>query len=93
MSEPDKYEVRFTRSARRALTHNLPGKVATAAFEFVHSTLTANPPRLGKQLEPPLFPLYAARRGEYRVIYDIRQDISVIEIVSILYRRDAYRTS
>jgi mRNA interferase RelE/StbE len=92
VSEARSYDVRFTRSARRALTHGLPEKVATAAFEFIFGTLAANPRRLGRQLEPPLFPLYSARRGEYRVIYDIIDEVGVIEIVSILHRRDAYRS-
>lgn len=52
MTEPAIYEVRFTRSARRALTDGLPEKVAAAAFEFIHTTLAGNPRRLGKQLEP-----------------------------------------
>jgi mRNA interferase RelE/StbE len=92
LTEPEVYEVRFTRGARRALTHDLPEKVAAAAFEFIHGTLAKNPRRLGKQLVPPLFPLYSARRGEYRVIYRIVDEVVVIEIVSIVHRRDAYRT-
>ena len=92
MTEKVSYEVRFTRSARRALTTELPEKVATAAFEFIYTTLAVNPRRLGKQLDPPLFPLYSARRGEYRVIYSIIDAVLVIEIVSVVHRRDAYRT-
>jgi mRNA interferase RelE/StbE len=92
VTEPSRYDVRFTRSARRALTHDLPEKVATAAFEFIYGSLCVNPRRIGKQLNPPFFPLYSARRGEYRVVYDIIDDVLVIEIVSILHRRDAYRT-
>ena len=92
MTEPVQYEVRFTRSARRALTKDLPEAVATAAFEFIRGPLSANPRRLGKQLNPPLFPLYSARRGDYRVIYAIIDQIVVIEIIAILHRRDAYRT-
>lgn len=85
MSEP--YEVRFTRSARRALTHDLPEKIAAAAYEFITAVLAHNPQRPGKQLNEPLYPLYSARRGEYRVIYHI-----VDERVEIVHRRDAYRT-
>jgi mRNA interferase RelE/StbE len=65
------YEVRFTRSAHRILTDGLTEEVAAAAFEFMYTTLAANPRRLGKQLDPPMFPLYSSRRGEYRVIYSI----------------------
>lgn len=88
MSGP--YEVVFTRSARRAIERDLPEKVATAAFEFIMGALRDNPRRVGKPLREPLAPLYAARRGEYRVIYQIIDQRLVIEVVSIVHRRDAY---
>lgn len=85
------YQVRFTRSAKRALTEELSEKVATAAWNFIMGALRDNPHRVGKQLIEPLFPLYAARRGEYRVIYRILDEVLVIEIVTVAHRRDAYR--
>lgn len=88
MSRP--YEVLFTRTARRALEHDLPEKVAAAAFEFIVGALRENPHRVGRQLREPLAPLYSARRGEYRVIYRIVETRVVIEVVSITHRRDAY---
>lgn len=87
---PGPYEVVFTRSARRAIERDLPEKVATAAFEFIMGALRDNPRRVGKPLREPLAPLYAARRGEYRVIYQIIDQRLVIEVVSIVHRRDAY---
>lgn len=87
---PGPYEVVFTRSARRAIERDLPEKVATAAFEFIMGALRDNPRRVGKPLREPLAPLYAARRGEYRVIYRIIDQRLVIEVVSIVHRRDAY---
>ena len=85
------FEVRFTRFAKRALTDELPEKVATAAWNFIMGALRENPHRVGKQLKEPLFPLYSARRGEYRVIYRILDDAVIIEIVAVAHRRDAYR--
>jgi len=85
------YEVRFTRTARRALAEELPEKVATAAWRFIMGALRDNPQRVGKQLMEPLFPLYSARRGEYRVMYRILDEVLIIEIVTIAHRRDAYR--
>lgn len=87
----DRFEVVFTRGARRALEELLPEKVAAAAFEFIVGALAENPRRVGKQLREPLAPLYSARRGEYRVIYRIVDDRLVIDVVSIVHRRDAYR--
>ncbi len=86
------YEVVFTRSARRALERDLPEKVATAAFEFIVGPLRQDPRRVGKPLRPPLAPLFAARRGEYRVIYRIIDQRLVIEVVSVVHRRDAYHS-
>ena len=83
--------MRFTRSATRALTEQLPEKVATAAWAFIMGALRDNPQRVGRQLKEPLFPLYSARRGEYRVIYRILDEIVVIEIVTVAHRRDSYR--
>jgi mRNA interferase RelE/StbE len=85
------YEVRFTPGAKRALSHDLPEKVAAAAFEFIMGALAQNPRRVGKQLREPLYPLYAARRGEYRVIYRIDDNLIVIDVISVAHRRDAYR--
>ncbi len=89
---PGPYEVVFTRSARRALERDLPEKVATAAFEFIMGPLRQDPHRVGKPLREPLAPLYAARRGEYRVIYRIIDHHLVIEVVSVIHRRDAYHS-
>jgi mRNA interferase RelE/StbE len=85
------YQVVFTRAARRALESDLPEKVAAAAFEFIMGALRENPHRLGRPLREPLAPLYAARRGEYRVIYQIIDHALVIQVVSIVHRRDVYR--
>ncbi len=87
---PGPYEVVFTRSARRALEQDLPEKVAAAAFEFIMGPLREEPHRVGRPLREPLAPLFAARRGEYRVIYRIVDQRLVVEIVSIVHRRDAY---
>jgi mRNA interferase RelE/StbE len=86
------YSVRFSSAARRALTDSLPEVVAAAAYELIVGSLSENPRRPGKQLAEPLYPLYSARRGSYRVIYRIVESEQAIEIVSITHRRDSYRT-
>jgi mRNA interferase RelE/StbE len=85
-----RYEIVFTASARRALEFELPEKIAAAAFEFIMGALRDNPRRVGKPLRDPLAPLYSARRGDYRVVYDIRAHRLVIQIVAVSHRRDAY---
>lgn len=85
------YEVHFTRSAKRALATDLPEKVAAAAWSFIMGASRDDPRRVDKQLKEPLFPLHSARRGEYRVIYRIVDEVLVIQIVTIAHR--AIRTA
>jgi mRNA interferase RelE/StbE len=86
------YSVRLSRAARRALTDTLPEAVAAAAYEFIVGPLANNPHRVGHQLDEPMYPLYSARRGDYRIIYHIRAEQIVVYVVTIAHRRDAYRT-
>lgn len=86
----ERYDVVFSRSARRALEFGLPEAVAAAAFEFIVGPLAENPRRVGKQLRPPLEPLYSARRGEYRILYDIVERQLVVRVVTVEHRRDVY---
>ena len=53
----DPYGLTWTSRARQDLTWRLPEKIATAAFEFVVGPLAENPHRVGKQLDPPFYPL------------------------------------
>lgn len=86
------YEVVLSPGARRALAEHLPEVVATACFEFIGGPLAQNPRRVGKPLRNELAGTYVARRGEFRVIYDIDDDRIRVEVISIRHRRDAYRT-
>jgi mRNA interferase RelE/StbE len=86
-----RYRVIYSAAAIRAITTLLPEKVSTAAIEFIEGPLAQNPHRVGKQLLPPLERLFGARRGEYRVLYKIFDDVIEIDIVDIAHRRDIYR--
>lgn len=84
-------EVRFRRPARRALIEELPEVVAVAAFEFCIRALAANPRRVGSRLNAPLDDYFSARRGTYRVVYTINEEISVVFVEWVGHRSDAYR--
>jgi mRNA-degrading endonuclease RelE of RelBE toxin-antitoxin system len=89
----DPYQLQVTRPAARALTTRLPEKVAAAVHEFITSTLLANPRRLGKQLLlPPYKGTWSARRGSYRVLYEIDEARRIVIVTAIEHRADAYRT-
>ncbi|MDR1808003.1 MAG: type II toxin-antitoxin system RelE/ParE family toxin [Propionibacteriaceae bacterium] len=86
------YEVILSRAAKRALADDLPEPVAAACFAFVFGPLAEHPRRVGQPLRPPLEPLYSARRGEFRVIYEIDDAVIRVLVLKIQHRRDAYRT-
>ncbi len=95
MSDPaaeEPYILRTTPTVRRALTENLPGQVAAAAYEFITGSLLQAPHRLGKRLLPPLDDRFSARRGTYRIIYRIDDEARTVTVVDIGHRRDVYRT-
>jgi mRNA-degrading endonuclease RelE of RelBE toxin-antitoxin system len=71
----------------------LPEKVATAAVEFIYGSLAENPHRVGKPLRFELEGLHSARRGDYRVVYEIAAAQELITIIAIQHRADVYRPS
>jgi mRNA interferase RelE/StbE len=90
--EPSPYDLAITPTARRQLTENLPEAVAAAASEFIIGPLLDNPHRVGTRLRPPLEDRHSARRGTYRVIYRIDDDIHTVTVVDVAHRRNAYRS-
>jgi mRNA-degrading endonuclease RelE of RelBE toxin-antitoxin system len=85
------YTVNILPAARVAIEVQLPLKVAAAVIEFIYGPLAQNPHRLGKNLRGDLSGMMVARRGEYRVIYEIYENEIMIEIVLVSHRRNAYR--
>jgi mRNA interferase RelE/StbE len=88
----DPYEVRWSRSAKRAISEELPENVAAAAIELILGPLRADPRRVGKPLRPPLDGSWSARRATFRVLYIIDEDKRLVTIELIRHRSDAYRT-
>lgn len=78
--------------ARRALTDLLPEAVAIAAREFISGPLALAPRRVGAPLKAPFEGHWSARRGEYRVRYEIQEATNTLRILDIDHRRDAYRS-
>ena len=82
-------EVSWTPTATKSLSH-LPEKVGTAVIEFVYGALALEPSRMGKPLRFDLQGLHVARRGDYRIIYEIREDRGDVLIHVIEHRADVY---
>jgi mRNA interferase RelE/StbE len=84
------YEVRITPEGLRHLDR-LPERIRSAAIEAIYSTIASNPQRAGKPLLGELEGLRSARRGDYRVIYEVREPEQQVIVHRVQHRRDVYR--
>ncbi len=89
MTEPG-YRLVVAATAERSLTR-LPEGVAAAIVEFMVGALLDAPRRVGHPLQRELAGLWAARRGPYRVVYEIEDDPPAVRVVRIDHRADVYR--
>lgn len=78
-------------SAERVLAR-LPEKAAAAVVEFLLGPLLENPHRVGHSLRRELQGLRAARRGPYRVVYEIDDAKGLVRVLRIDHRADVYRS-
>jgi mRNA interferase RelE/StbE len=91
--ESARYRLQVSGPAARALAGHLPQKIAAAVYEFITTTLLENPRRVGIRLVlPPFEGTWSARRGTYRVLYEIDEDDLVVTVTAIEHRADAYRS-
>ena len=92
MSEPESiYELRVTGPAQRHLERLSEG-TAAAIVEFMLSALIDNPHRVGGRLQRELSGLHSARRGAYRVVYEIDDQLHVVVVLRIDHRSRVYRS-
>ncbi len=90
------YELVITSTALRVLSAAPPRgvgeRVAWAVHEFVRGPLLIRPHRLGKPLAPPLEGTFSARRGSFRVLYEIDEENRTVTIIAVQHRADVYRS-
>lgn len=91
MTARSEYELVLTPPALRAIADKLPDAVAIAVIDFLTTALVDNPRRVGKQLRDDLSGIWSARRGTYRVLYRINDELHEVVVLRIEHRRDAYR--
>lgn len=77
-------------TAERSLAR-LPEGVAAAIVEFMLGALVDAPRGVGHPLQRELAGLWAARRGPYRVVYEIDEDEGIVRVLRIDHRADVYR--
>ena len=84
------YEVDVTPEGRRDF-NRLPEKVLAAVLEAIFGPIAQNPHQAGKPLLWDFEGLKSARRGDYRIIYEILESENTVVIHRVEHRRSVYR--
>lgn len=84
------YEVDITPEGLRHLAR-LPVKVRDAAVSLILGAMAESPRRVGKPLVGELTGLWSARRGDYRIVYEIDDEARTILVHRVQHRRYVYR--
>lgn len=85
------YELLVAAPAARAIRESLPEAVAFAVIDFITGPLLENPRRVGAPLRGELEGIWSARRGTYRVLYRVDEEIREVIVLRVGHRRDIYR--
>lgn len=85
-----KYHAVLTASALRSL-HSVPLPVAEPLVAFIFGSLASDPRRRGKPLQRELAGRWAARRGDYRIVYRLDDDTTTMYVLKIAHRSQVYR--
>lgn len=86
----ERWELRVAASAERQLGR-LPERIAAAVVEFMLGPMCENPRRVGHPLQRELAGLWSARRGAYRVVYEIEDETRTVTALRIDHPSDVYR--
>ena len=86
----DPYGIELAASAGRDL-EAIPARIVPAIIEFIYGDLARSPRRVGKPLRRELEGKWSARRGTYRIIYEIEDDRLIVLVIRIDHRADVYR--
>lgn len=83
------------------MSERLPQSVATAVLEFLHGDLLRTPRRVGHELQRELAGTWSARRGTYRILYEIHEEAGTpaagatssgtVRVLDVDHRSDVYR--
>jgi mRNA interferase RelE/StbE len=86
----DSYRPVVAATAERPLGR-LPEGVAAAMVEFMLGSLVEAPLRVGHPLQRELAGLWSARRGFYRIVYEIDHGSAEVRVLRVDHRSDVYR--
>ena len=82
------YKVIFSKRAEKELD-KLPKRIVLDLLQLIEG-LETNPRPVGSKKLSGYFNCHRVRRGDYRVVYTIEDDILTIEIVRVGHRKDIY---
>jgi mRNA interferase RelE/StbE len=83
------YNLIWKRSAEKEL-RNLPREVTLKLLKLAES-LTVNPFPSGARKLTGAQNAFRVRSGDYRLIYEIRGDELIVQVIRVGHRRDVYR--
>uniref|UniRef100_A0A942YB56 Type II toxin-antitoxin system RelE/ParE family toxin n=1 Tax=Neobacillus citreus TaxID=2833578 RepID=A0A942YB56_9BACI len=83
------YRVEFTSSAARAI-RKLPKNVRTRLLDAV-AQLSDDPRPVGSRKLAGAEIAWRVRAGDYRVIYEVEDDVLLVTVVRAAHRREVYR--
>lgn len=86
---PSTYKVTFDKKVIKDLK-KLDKTWQKKIIQTIETTLTTQP-YSGKKLVGNLSDYFRIRVGDYRIIYEIFDDIVMVEVIKIKHRKDVYR--
>ena len=89
--DPPPFDLVVAGPAGRAITDALPEAVAAAVIDLITGDLLTFPRGVGKPLGRRLEGTWVARRGTFRVLYQIDEEHHEVVVLRIDHRRNAYR--
>ena len=91
VGEAGDYELVVARSAARAIAEEPPEQVAAAVLDLITGDLLAAPRRGGKPLRRELEGSWVARRGTFRVVYEVDDERREVVVLRVDHRSGVYR--
>ena len=85
------YELVVAGPAARSISEVLPEAVAAAVIDLITGDLLDGPERVGKPLRRELEGAWVARRGTFRVVYEIDYDRREVVVLRVDHRKEIYR--
>ena len=83
------YSIEWKQSARKEVK-KLGKEIIPRILKVIESLADDPHPKGSKKIQGSMY-TYRVRVGEYRIVYNIKQSILVIEVIKLGHRKDIYR--